>query len=61
MLGELNFLAAVLAVRMLALVGIVGAGLLAWLSETAPDVYKLGVLAIYCLGVALVVWLASRK
>lgn len=60
-IASANVLWQILAVRILALVGIIGAGLLTWVSEMNPDAYKLGLLGIYCGGVSLVVWLASRK
>jgi len=61
-LGSVNFLAVMLSVRLLALVGIIGAGLLSWLIAASPgDLYRIVTLAIYCAGTALVVWLASRK
>lgn len=52
-------IARILAARLLALVGVLGAIGLAWEALAAPDLFKLGVLATYCLGLAGVVWLVG--
>lgn len=53
-------IARVLASRFIALVGIFGAIALAWRALGSPTLFELGVLAIYCVGLAGVVWLAGR-
>lgn len=52
-------IARVLAARLLALIGVIGATGLAWVALRSPDLFKLGVLAIYALGLAGVVWLVG--
>lgn len=59
-MGALDMAATVIAARFLALVGIVGAAFLTWNAEAEPNGYKLGLLGIYCAGVALTVYLASK-
>jgi hypothetical protein len=61
-LGALNVITVVLAVRLTLLVSVCGAAGLAYLALTGPDPYRLGVLGIYCAVVVLpVVWLSSRR
>ena len=61
-LGALNLLTAVLAVRLTLLVSVCGASLLAWLALTNPDPYRLGTLGVYGVVVVLpLIWLASRR
>lgn len=60
-LGALNVLVQVVAVRVIVLVAVSGGIVLAALSLSSPDPWRLGVLAIYALAVVVpVVWLASR-
>lgn len=61
-LGSINVLAIVLAVRLGLLVAIVGAIVLTYITIEAPDPFRLGALAIYCAFVLLpTTWLASRR
>ena len=61
-LGSINVLAIVLAVRLGLLVAIVGAICLTYIAIQAPDPLRLGALAIYCAFVLLpTTWLASRR
>ena len=53
-------IARVLSVRLLALVGVFGAIGLAFIALQRPELPQLGVLLTYCLGLALIVWLAGR-
>lgn len=61
-LGALNVIMIVAAVRLTLLVSVCGAIALAFLALTSPDPYRLGALAIYA-GVVTVplIWLASRR
>lgn len=62
MLGALNVLTVVLAVRLTLLVSVCGAAGLAYLALTGPDPYRGAILAIYCATVVLpLVWLAARR
>ena len=61
-LGSINVLAIVLAVRLGLLVAIVGAIVLTYITIQAPDPFRLGALAIYAAFVILpTTWLASRR
>lgn len=63
-LGNLNALAMVLAVRVSALIAVCGAIFLSWValgSSGHPDPYASLLLGVYLLGASSVVWLASRK
>ena len=61
-LGSINVLAVVLAVRLGLLVAIVGAIVLTYLTIQTPDPWRLGALAIYAAFVILpTTWLASRR
>jgi hypothetical protein len=61
-LGSINVLAVVLAVRLGLLVAIVGAIVLTYIAIEAPDPMRLGALAIYAAFVILpTTWLASRR
>ena len=61
-LGAINVLVQVVAVRMIVLVAVSGGIVLASISLGSPDPWRLGVLAIYALAVVIpVVWLASRR
>ena len=61
-MGALNFFAIILAVRLILLVAIVGAIILASNVVAAPDPWRLGALAIYTIVVVVpTVWLSSRK
>lgn len=62
LLGSLNLVIAVLAVRLILLVSVCGAIALAYLALAQPDPYRLGALAIYTVAVVLpLVWLSSRR
>lgn len=62
LIGALNALALVLAIRFTLLVAIVGAIVLAVIAIEAPDPYRLGALAIYAIVVVgPTIWLASRR
>jgi hypothetical protein len=53
---------AILAARLVVLVGVIGGIGLTWLALQEPDPMRLGALAIYAVGVCLpVVWLAGRR
>jgi hypothetical protein len=61
-LGSINVLAVVLAVRLGLLIAIVGAIVLTYITIQAPDPFKLGALAIYAAFVILpTTWLASNR
>lgn len=61
-LGTLNVISAVLAVRLILLVSVSGAVALAYLALHEPDPYRLGALAVYGVLVVLpLVWLAARR
>lgn len=61
MLGAVNVLVLVLAARWAVMMAIAGGILLSVQALANPDLYKLGVLTIYALGVvAPAVWLAAR-
>lgn len=61
-MGTLNVLVAVIAVRAVLLVAVAGAVGLAAVAIRAPDPFKLGVLAIYgALVVLPSIWLSSRR
>lgn len=60
-LGALNVLIMVTAVRIIVLVAVGGGIVLALSALSTPDPWRLGVLAIYAVAVVVpVVWLASR-
>src|SRR5262245_2960546 len=61
-LGALNVLSVVLAVRLTLLVSVCGASALAWAALAEPDPYRLGTLGVYAVVVVLpLVWLTSRR
>jgi hypothetical protein len=61
MLGAVSTLTAVLAQRLIVLVAVIGGIWLTFLALDHADAYRLGALAIYCLGVVgTSVWLAGR-
>src|SRR5262245_22976711 len=61
-MGALNVLTAVLAVRLTLLVSVCGASALAWAALAEPDPYRLGTLGVYAVVVVLpLVWLTSRR
>lgn len=61
-IGALNVMSAILAARMILLVAVCGAIILAYLALQAADAYRLGALAIYTVAVVVpLVWLTSRK
>ena len=61
-LGTLNVVSVLLAVRLTLLLSVGGATYLTYLALQNPDPYRLGALAIYA-GVVVIpmVWLASRR
>ena len=60
-LGAINVLIQVVAVRVIVLVAVSGGIVLASIALGDPDPWRLGVLTIYSLAVVVpVVWLASR-
>jgi hypothetical protein len=61
-LGALNVITAILAVRLILLVAVCGAVALSYLVLQQPGPYPLGVLGVYA-GVVLVplIWLAARR
>ena len=60
-LGAINVLVLVTAVRIIVLVAVSGGIVLASIALGSPDPWRLGVLTIYALAVVVpVVWLASR-
>ena len=62
MLGSLNLVTAILAVRLILLVSVSGAVALAYLALREPDPYRLGALGVYGVLVVLpMVWLAARR
>lgn len=60
-LGALNALFVIVAVRAILLVAIIGAIYLALTVIAAPDPWRLGALAIYAMIVAALIWLSSRR
>ena len=60
-LGSLNMISVILAVRLTLLVSVCGATALTYLALQNPDPYRLGALAIYAAVVGMMVWLASRR
>lgn len=61
-LGTLNALTVVLAVRLILLVAVCGASVLAWAALAQPDPYRLGTLGVYGVVVVLpLIWLLSRR
>ena len=61
-MGALNVLTVVLAVRLTLLVSVCGASFLAWLALVEPDPYRLATLGVYCAVVVLpLIWLVSRR
>jgi hypothetical protein len=58
-MAALDLAAKTVGARAMAMVGIIGAGVLAWRMEAEPNFYKLGLLGIYCAGVAAAVLFAS--
>ena len=62
MLGAINALTAILAVRLTLLVAVSGAVWLAYLTLQQPDPYRLGALGVYAAAVVLpLVLLAARR
>ena len=62
MIGAINVITVVLAVRLILLVGVGGAISLAYLTLQDPDPYRLGALGIYAGTVVLpLVWLARLR
>jgi predicted small integral membrane protein len=61
-MGALNVATAVLSQRLIVLVSVAGGIALAWIALIEPNEWRLGVLAIYAVGVVLpAVWLAGRR
>ena len=61
-LGALNMAAVILAVRLVVLVAVLGAILLAWEALADPQIVRVSALAVYGLLVVLpVVWLATTR
>ena len=61
-IGALNVLTAILAVRLTLLVSVGGAIGVAYLVLKDPDPYRLGALAVYAASVVLpLIWLAARR
>lgn len=62
MLGSINVLTQVLAVRLIVLVAVGGGIALTWLALGEPDPMRLGALGIYTVAVVIpCVWLAGRR
>ena len=60
-LGAINVLIQVVAVRIIVLLSIAGAAFLAAMAINNPDPWRMGVLAIYSISVVIPsIWLASR-
>lgn len=60
MMGALNVLIALLAVRLILLVAVSGAVWLTWLALQQPDLYRLAALAVYAAVVVVpMVWLTA--
>lgn len=61
-MGALNVLMVVIAVRLILLVAVVGAIYLTIIVVAAPDPWRLGALAVYAIAVVLpTVWLTARQ
>jgi hypothetical protein len=61
LLGALNAITAVLAQRLIVLVAVCGGIWLTFLALHEPDIFKLGALLIYAIGVVgSSIWLAGR-
>lgn len=61
-LGTLNVLMIVVAVRLIVLVAVAGGIGLTWLALQSPDPFRLGALMIYCSVVVVpTIWLAGRR
>lgn len=61
-LGALNVLVRVTAIRGIVMIAVIGGIVLALTALSAPDPWRLGVLSIYSLFVVVpVVWLSSRQ
>lgn len=61
-LGAINVLVNIVAIRLIVLVAVGGGIVLTSIALGAPDPWRLGVLSIYSLAVVVpVVWLASRR
>jgi hypothetical protein len=61
-LGTLNVLIVVTAVRLITLVAVIGGIVLTAIALEAPDPWRVGVLAIYAVAVVMpVIWMASRR
>lgn len=61
-IGALNVLSSILAAKLILLVAVCGAIILAYLALAAADPYRLGALGIYAVAVVVpLIWLAARK
>jgi hypothetical protein len=61
-LGALNMMATVLAVRLILLIAVGGAISLTWLALQQPDLIRLAVLGVYCAAVVIpTVWLSVYR
>lgn len=61
-MASLNVAALILAVRFILLIAVIGAFALAWVGVSAPDPWRVAVLAGYAVIVVVpLIWLASRR
>jgi hypothetical protein len=61
-LGAVNVLVMILAVRAILALAVIGAIILAWVTIRDPDPLRLGALAVYAVTVLFpVAWLAARR
>jgi len=61
-IGGINVLVAVLAVRLILLLAVAGAVALTWLAAEQENQYRIAALAIYTITVILpLVWLSGRR
>jgi hypothetical protein len=61
-LGSLNVLFVILAVRAILLVAVIGAIYLTIIATTTPDPWRMGAVAVYAIIVVVpLTWLAARK
>jgi hypothetical protein len=58
-LGSINVLVMVLSVRLIVLLAVCGGIFLGYLALDKPDLFRIAILSVYCLGITLPsVWLA---
>jgi uncharacterized membrane protein YhaH (DUF805 family) len=61
-LGTLNVLVVVTAIRLITLTAVIGGIVLTAIALNSPDPWRVGVLAIYAIAVVVpVIWMASRR